>query len=134
MIEKIDHIGIVVKDLSKAIEVYSEGLGLEVRSTEEIAEYNVKIAFLAIGEALIELIEPTGPGTSQDFLNEHGEGINHICYRVTDLRESLGELSKKLRVRDKEPRLGAAGSIVAFLDAESMFNVETELVERKREV
>jgi len=136
MIEKVDHIGIVVEDLDKAMKVYSEGLGLKVKLVEESEEFKVRIAFMPVGEVLIELIEPVGPGMAQDFLKEHGEGLHHICYRVTDIDKSLEEFgkSKVLKLRDKRPRPGGAGSKVAFLDPESMFNVETELVERKEEI
>ena len=136
MIEKVDHIGIVVEDLDKAMKVYSEGLGLKVKLVEESEEFKVRIAFMPVGEVLIELIEPVGPGMAQDFLEERGGGLHHICYRVTDIDKSLEEFgkSKVLKLRDKRSRPGGAGSKVAFLDPESMFNVETELVERKEEI
>ena len=132
MIEKIDHIGIVVKDLERAIKVYSEVLGLKVEKVEQVEEFKVKIAFLPVGEVLIELLEPVGPGVVQDFLNERGEGLYHICYRVADIEEALEVVGKKTKLRDKRPRPGGAGSRVAFLEPEGMFNVETEFVERKK--
>jgi methylmalonyl-CoA/ethylmalonyl-CoA epimerase len=132
MIEKIDHIGIVVRDLEKAIKVYSDVLGLKVDRVEQVEAFKVKIAFLPVGEVLVELLEPIGPGTVQDFLAEHGEGLYHICYKVTDIDKALEEVGKKTKLRDKRPRVGGAGSRVAFLEPEGMFNVETELVERKK--
>lgn len=134
MVEKIDHIGIVVKDLDKAIEAYSEGLGLEVKRVERSEEFQVKIAFIPVGEVLVELLEPIGPGGVQDFLDEHGEGLHHICFRVKDIDRALEDVGGKLRVRDKKPRPGGAGSRVAFLDPRSICNVETELVEREEEL
>ena len=134
MIEKIDHIGIVVKDLDKAIKVYSEGLGLSLKRIDQSEEFQVKIAFLPVGEVLVELIEPIGPGEIQDYLNTHGEGLHHICYRVPDIEKALEEVGAKLKMRDQKPRPGGAGSKVAFLDPHSIFNVETELVERAEEI
>ncbi len=134
MLEKIDHIGIVVKDLDKAITVYSEGLGLKVKMIDQSKEFKVRMAFLPVGEVLVELLEPIGPGMIQDFLAEHGEGLHHICYRVADINQALEQVGKKLEFRDKKPRPGGAGSLVAFLDPEGMFNVETELIERKQEL
>ena len=133
MIEKIDHIGIVVRDLEKAIKVYSDVLGLKVDKVEQVEEFKVKIAFLPVGEVLVELLEPIGPGIVQDFLAEHGEGLYHICYKVTDIDKTLEEVGKKTKLRDKRPRPGGASSRVAFLEPEGMFNVETEFVERKKE-
>ena len=123
----------MVKDLDKAIKVYSEALGLEVKMVEVSEEFQVKIAFMPCGEVLIELLQPIGPGMMQDFLRQHGEGLNHICFKVTDIDRALEDIGKKLKLRDKKPRPGGAGSRVAFLDSQSIFNVETELVERKKE-
>jgi methylmalonyl-CoA/ethylmalonyl-CoA epimerase len=134
MIQKIDHIGIVVKDLDVAMKVYSGALGLEVKMIDRSEEFNVRIAFLPIGEVLVELLEPTGPGMIRDFLMQHGEGIHHIAYKVKDIDETLTEVGKTLELRDQKPRAGAAGSKVAFLDPRSIFNVETEFVERKEEL
>ena len=134
MVEKIDHIGIVVKDLDKAIATYSEGLGLAVKRVERSEEFQVKIAFIPVGEVLVELLEPIGPGRIQDFLDEHGEGLHHMCFRVGDIDKALEEVGGKLTLRDRKPRPGGAGSRVAFLDPRSICNVETELVEREEEV
>ena len=134
MIEKIDHIGMVVRDLDEAIKVYSEGFGLKAEKVEVVEEFQVKIAFIPVGEVLVELVEPIGPGFVEDFLKVHGEGLHHICYRVTDIDRTLKEIGAKLVLRDKKPRPGGAGSRVAFLDPQSIFNVETEFVERKQEV
>ena len=134
MIEKLDHIGIVVKDLEKAMKVYSDGLGLSVKRIEQSEEFQVKIAFLPVGEVLVELIEPIGPGAIRDYLNKHGEGLHHICYRVANINKAMEKVGAKLKMRDQSPRPGGAGSKVAFLDPQSIFNVETELVERGEEI
>ncbi len=132
VITKIDHIGMVVRDLEVAVRVYSDALGLELQASEHSEEFNVKIAFLPVGEVLVELLQPTGPGMIQDFLTDHGEGIHHICYEVPDINQALEEVGRKLKFRDERPRPGGGGSWVAFLDPRSIFGVETEFVEKKR--
>jgi methylmalonyl-CoA/ethylmalonyl-CoA epimerase len=134
MIDKIDHIGIVVRDLDEAVRVYSEAFGLEVVGVERVEEHQVRIAFLPVGETLIELVEPIGPGMTQDYLTQHGEGLHHVCYRVGDIESAMAEIGKTMSLRDTTPRPGGAGSRVAFLDPASTFNVETELVQRDREL
>lgn len=135
MIKKIDHIGIVVKNLDRAIAVYSKALGLKVKTIERSEEFNVRIAFLPVGEVLVELLEPVGPGMVRDFLRKHGEGLHHICYSVANLKKAMEKIAgKKIRLRDKKPRLGGGGSKIVFLEPASMFNTETELVERKKEI
>lgn len=134
MIKKIDHIGIIVKDLDKAVDVYSSALGLNVKLIERSDEFNVKVAFLPVGEVLVELLEPVGPSILQDFLQTRGEGLHHVCYRVNDIDESIKKIGGKLKLRDKEPRPGGAGSKIFFLDPASIFNTETEFVERSSEI
>ncbi len=132
VIRKIDHIGMVVRDLDAAVRLYSHDLGLELQALEHSEEFNVKIAFLPVGEVLVELLQPTGPGMIQDFLTDHGEGIHHICYEVPDIRQALDEVGRRLKFRDERPRPGAGGSLVAFLDPQTIFGVETEFVEKAK--
>jgi len=132
IIEKVDHIGMVVRDLDQAIRVYSEALGLELKGVETSEEFNVRIAFLPVREVLVELLQPVGPGMIQDFLTTNGEGIHHICYEVADIERALKEVGGKLKLRDEKPRPGGGGSLVAFLDPGSIFGVETEFVQKKK--
>ena len=134
MIRKIDHIGIVVRDLDKAIKLYSEAFGFKVKMIEVMKENQTRIALIPVGEVLLELIEPTGPGRAQRFLEEQGEGFHHICFRVQDIDKALKEVGQRVKVRDEKPRPGVAGSRIAFLDPQSLFNVKTELAERKEEI
>jgi methylmalonyl-CoA/ethylmalonyl-CoA epimerase len=130
MVEKIDHIGIVVKDLDKAIEVYSNALELKPSHVESMDELNLRLSFLPVGESMIELIQPTGNGMYQEFLEQHGEGIHHICYKVDNIDTAMENAKKHLRFRDRIPRAGGGGSRIAFLESVDIFNTETEFVER----
>ncbi len=132
MIKKIDHIGIVVKDLDSSVKQYQTGLGLEYLRTEENKPFNCRIAFLQCGDVLIELIEPTGEGPSMQFLQDHGEGIHHICYEVDDIYEALEHAKANLKTEYLEPKSGAGDSKVFFLDSSSVCGVETEFVELKK--
>ena len=132
MIKKIDHVGIVVRDVEQSAAVYRDGLGLQYIRTEHNEDFNCKIAFLQCGDVLIELIEPTGEGPSQSFLNEHGEGLHHICYEVDDIHAALAHAKKHLKTDYEIPKVGAADSRVFFLDSSCVCNVETEFVELKK--
>ncbi|HPK54317.1 MAG TPA: VOC family protein [Smithellaceae bacterium] len=129
MIEQIDHIGIVVKDLEEGKRLFSEGLGLKMVSEEVSKEFNCKIAFFPCGEVLLELVQPIGPGPSQEFLDKCGGGIHHICYKVADINKTIENMRKTFILKDKEPRPGANGSRVFFLEPKSILNIETEFVE-----
>jgi methylmalonyl-CoA/ethylmalonyl-CoA epimerase len=137
MIKKIDHIGIAVKSLDIALYTYKKIYGLEAIKIERHESTNLKIAFIRVGEVLIELLEPIEPGVGRigQFIEEKGEGFHHIAFRVEDLNHAMNRLSQiEVPLRDKEPRDGADGSRIAFIDPISTQNVLTELVERKQEV
>lgn len=57
----------------------------------------------------------------------------HICYRVDDIKKAIKKFGFTLKFRDRKPRNGSAGALVAFLEPESLFNVYTELAERSKE-
>ena len=123
----------VVRDLDRAVEVYAKGLGLEAERIEQSDKFQVRMAFIPVGDVHIELIEPIGPGRAQDFLEEHGEGMYHICYRVGNIEKAMKKFGSTLEFRDRRPRKGSAGTLVAFLEPGSLFQVYTELAERKNE-
>lgn len=137
MIKKIDHIGIAVKNLPDAINTYKRLYGLDAIKIETLHDIKVKVAFIPLGEVLIELLEPVGPGEGRigKFLEEKGEGLHHIAFRVEDIQDTMEGLKKNnIPLRDENPRDGGDGSKIAFIEPISTQNVLTELVERDREV
>ena len=132
MIKKIDHVGIVVRDVEQATAIYRDGLGLKYLRTEHNEDFRCKIAFLQCGDVLIELIEPTGDGPSKKFLETHGEGIHHVCYEVDDIQKALEHAKTNLKTDYDEPKTGAGDSRVFFLDPSRVCSVETEFVELKK--
>ena len=137
MVKKIDHIGIAVRNLDKAVDMYKRVYGLEPIKIENHEDLKVRLAFIPLGEVLIELLEPTEPGAGRigQFLEENGEGIHHMALRVEDIRSSLNKLRQiGVPLRDQIPRDGGDDSKIAFIEPASTYNVLTELVERKREV
>lgn len=129
MLKKISHIGIAVNSLEEAIPFYRDTLGMEYQGTEEVAEQRVKVAFLAIGESKIELLEPTSPESPIAlFLGKNGQGIHHIAYQVENIAAALAELERSgARLIDTTPRRGAHGSLIAFVHPKSSCGVLTEL-------
>lgn len=137
MFMKIDHIGIAVKSLSNVINTYKTLYGLDAIKIETLQDIKVKVAFIPLGEVLIELLEPVEPGEGRigKFLEEKGEGFHHIAFRVKDIQEAMDRLKKNnIPLRDEKPRDGGDGSKIAFIEPISTQNVLTELVERDREV
>lgn len=131
-ITHIEHIGIAVKNLHEAIKFYEEVLGLKCYAVEEVADQKVKTAFFMVGQTKIELLETTSPdGPIGRFIENKGEGIHHIAFALTGLKEKLEEVkSKGVRLVDEQPRKGAEGLNIAFLHPKSTFGVLTEFCEK----
>ena len=128
-IKKIDHIGIVVANITEAAKIYTQNRALPYLHEEVNEPDHCKIAFLRCGEVLIELIEPTGEGPSKTFLDTHGEGIHHICYEVGDIQEALAKAQEKGMTDYMEAAVGAGDSRVFFLKPSAVCGVETEFVQ-----
>jgi len=134
MLTKIDHIGIVVKNLKDSIKKYTSLLDLEVKEIEEVDVENVinRVAFLPIGETNIELVETTAKtGLVADFLKERGEGIHHIALEVEDLNKIFQALrSKGVEFIWDRIIKGSRGSIIAVIKPEEFKGVYIELVQK----
>ena len=133
MIKGLDHIGIAVKNLDEALEIYERTLGLEVEKIRLFDEQKVKIAFLLAGETRIELLEPTDKeGPVARFIEKRGEGVHHLAFKVADIEASLQEVKDKgIALVDEKPRIGAEGFKIAFLHPKSTKNVLMELCEKQ---
>jgi len=129
MITKIEHIGIAVNDLNKAIRFYEEVMGLTCYAIEEVKSQKVKTAFFRIGEVKIELLEATdNESPVHKFIERNGEGVHHIAYATENLPDALNQISSKgVRLIDQTPRKGAEGLDIAFLHPKSTLGVLTEL-------
>lgn len=127
---KIDHIGIVVRDIQEALKVYETALGLPLKEVVEVPDQKVEVAFLPIGESNIELVQPTTDDTGiAKYLAKRGEGIHHICVEVDDIEAALARLkAHEVQLIDEVPRQGAHGR-VAFVHPKAMHGVLIELIE-----
>ncbi len=132
MIKGLNHIGIAVKNLDGALEIYARILGLEVEKIRIFDEQKVKIAFLLAGETRIELLEPTDKeGPVARFIEKRGEGVQHLAFTVADIEAALQKVKDNgIAVVDEKPRIGAEGFKIAFLHPKSTNNVLVELCEK----
>jgi methylmalonyl-CoA/ethylmalonyl-CoA epimerase len=117
--------------MEAALNVFRDGLGLEEAGGEEVAGDAVRVSFLPLGEARLELLEPVGAeGPVQKFLANRGPGVHHICLEVEDLAGMLQRLKQRgVELIDQEPRRGAHDTLVAFVHPKSANGVLVELVE-----
>jgi len=128
-ISKIEHIGIAVESLEKAIPYYETLLGSKCYAIEEVIDQKVKTAFFKVGETKIELLESMDPeGPIGKFLERKGPGIHHIAFAVDQVDSALAEAELAgIQLVDKKGRKGAEGLNIGFLHPKSTFGVLTEL-------
>jgi methylmalonyl-CoA/ethylmalonyl-CoA epimerase len=127
---KVHHVALIVASIEDAIRVWRDLLGLELETIMDIGSDRVRIAFLAVGESKVELVEPTDDTTGvARFLANKGEGFHHVCFEVANLTETLLRLEiDGLELIDTAPRRGAEGP-VAFVHPRSCHGVLVELIE-----
>lgn len=135
MIKKIDHIGIAVNNLEEAIKIWRDSLGLVFAGIEVVETQKVKTAFFPVGEAMIELLEPTDQDSPiASFLEKRGQGIHHIAFYTDDIKGDLKKLSDAgIVLIDNLPRRGAHGKLIAFLHPKSTGGILIELCQKPEE-
>lgn len=128
-IKKIDHLGVIVSNLENGIKLFKDGLGLKYLRTEEMPDWNCRIAFFECGEVLLELVEPTGESEGLEFLRTRGGGLHHIAFEVDDINQAFAYAQESFETKTESPAAGAGGSKVFFLKEETILNMTTEIVE-----
>jgi methylmalonyl-CoA/ethylmalonyl-CoA epimerase len=127
---KVHHVALIVASIEVALQLWRDLLGLELETIMDVGSDRVRIAFLAVGESKVELVEPTDDTTGvARFLASKGEGFHHVCFEVPNLTETLLRLEiDGLELIDTAPRRGAEGP-VAFIHPRSCHGVLVELIE-----
>lgn len=133
LVKQIDHIAVAVKDIDEAARFFVDVLGLELSAPEEVPSQKTRVAFLRIGEVKIELVQPMSDDSPiAKFLADGKKGIHHIAYRTDDIEGALAALkAKEVALIDKEPRVGAHETRIAFVHPKAVSGVLTELVQPK---
>lgn len=126
---KINHVAIVVKDIEDAMKFWRDGLGLEIEQVKDIPEQESKVAILPLGDADIELVEPTSDDSGiARFLEKRGPGIHHVCFETDDIYGALEHLNQMgIRLINETPRINTEGKLYAFIHPESTNGVLVEL-------
>lgn len=126
---KIEHIGIAVKNLSDSIAIYQKLLNTDLYKTEVVVTENVNTAFLKVGENKIELLEPTSDDSSiAKFLTKKGEGIHHIAFAVDDILAEMIRLKVEgFTLLNETPKKGADNKMICFVHPKETNGVLIEL-------
>lgn len=134
MVNKIEHIGIAVKNMDDANVLFEKLLGVPSYKTEEVVSEGVMTSFFQTGVNKIELLMATNPESPiAKFLEKKGEGIHHIAFDVEDIHAEITRLKSEGFVLINEvPKKGADNKLVVFLHPKNTNGVLVELCQEIR--
>ena len=129
MVEKIEHIGIAVKNIEEANKVYEKLLGLAPYKTETVESEGVNTSFFQTGESKIELLQATtNESVIAKFIEKRGEGIHHLAFAVKDISAEIKRLKEEgFMVINETPKKGADNKLVCFVHPKNTQGVLIEL-------
>ena len=127
--EKLEHIGIAVKNLEESNKLFAKLLGTEHYKIEEVASEGVRTSFFMLGDVKIELLEATREDSPiAKFIERKGEGIHHLAFEVKDIQRSIKDYAAKdFTPLNKQPKEGADGKLICFLHPKTTNGVLVEL-------
>lgn len=127
--KKIEHLGIAVKDLESANNIYAKLFNQQPYKTEVVESEGVSTSFFKVGENKIELLEATNPNSAiAKFIEKKGEGIHHVAFDVDDIYAEMERLKKEgFIILNEEPKKGADNKLVCFVHPKSANGVLVEL-------
>tara|TARA_B110000444_G_C18582687_1_gene474683 strand:- start:26 stop:430 length:405 start_codon:yes stop_codon:yes gene_type:complete len=130
--KKIEHIGIAVQDIEASNKVFSKIFGKESYKSEYVESESVITSFFQVGESKIELVAATNLDSSiLKFLDKNGEGMHHIAFDVSDIKEEMKRLqSNGIRTLNEQPKQGADNKLICFLHPKDTNGVLIELCQK----
>jgi methylmalonyl-CoA/ethylmalonyl-CoA epimerase len=126
---KIEHLGIAVKDIDKSNEVFSRLLGEPAYKEEVVDSEGVKTSFFKLGENKIELLVGiSGDSAIEKYLSKNREGIHHVAIAVDDIHAEIDRLKKEgFQFINETPKKGADNKLIVFIHPKSANGLLVEL-------
>jgi methylmalonyl-CoA/ethylmalonyl-CoA epimerase len=132
--QNVEHIGIAVKELAAAEELFSKLFGAQPYKRETVESEQVSTSFFKINTTKIELLEATSPDSIiARFIDKKGEGFHHIAFEVADIHTEIQRLQKAgFTLLNPEPKRGADNKLVCFLHPKQTNGMLVELCQEIR--
>jgi methylmalonyl-CoA/ethylmalonyl-CoA epimerase len=134
MINKVEHLGIAVKDIDSSNRLFAKLLGKQHYKLESVESESVITSFFKVGEQKIELLQSTddsGPITK--FLEKRKEGVHHLALQVDSIEKEVKRLKKEgFEFISEIPKKGADNKLIVFLHPKTTNGVLIELCQNSR--
>ena len=130
MIKKINHVGIAVKNLDRAVEFFQETYNAKQVWRKKNEKEKMESVLISIGQAQFELLASLEPQSLIDrFIESRGEGVHHVSLEVDQFDQAIEEIKAKgLRVISEAD---TDDFKAAFIHPQSNFGVLTEIIQPK---
>jgi len=131
--QKIEHIGIAVKDIEESNKLFAKLLNTKYYKMEKVDSEGVITSFFKVGDVKIELLQATKESSAiHSFVEKKGEGVHHIAFAVEDVNTELDRLKNEgFDAIHQEAKDGADGKVIAFLHPKCTNSVLTEICSDK---
>jgi methylmalonyl-CoA/ethylmalonyl-CoA epimerase len=132
--EKLEHIGIAVKNLTESNLLFAKLLGKPHYKIEDVPSEGVRTSFFDVGGIKIELLEATRADSPiAKFIEKRGEGLHHLAFGVDGIEDKMNEgMEKGFRFLADKPKDGADNKRIVFMHPKSTNDVLVELCEEKK--
>ena len=134
MITGLSHVSIVVPSLVKAAARLKDVYGLDIGEPKVNEQQGVRLAYVELGNARIELMEPSRPDSPvAKFLERHPHGgIHHFSLSVDDVEATTREIAGRgARVLGDGRQQNVHGERIAFVHPKDFLGALVELEEHK---
>jgi methylmalonyl-CoA/ethylmalonyl-CoA epimerase len=130
---KLEHIGIAVKNLDQSNKVFAKLLGKTHYKIEEVESEGVRTSFFDVGGIKIELLEATRPESAiAKFIEKRGEGLHHLAFEADPIQDKMNQLSSAgFSLLADKPKPGADSKEIVFLHPKTTNGVLVELCQEK---
>lgn len=130
---KLEHIGIAVKNLEASNALFTKLLGTPPYKTETVEREGVRTSFFQVGNVKIELLEATRPDSAiATFIEKRGEGIHHLAFDVDSVQQKIVDFNGAgFKTLSEKPMPGADDKVIAFLHPKSTNGVLVEICQDK---
>ncbi|MEX0685792.1 MAG: methylmalonyl-CoA epimerase [Balneolales bacterium] len=130
----IEHLGIAVKDLNKAVQQYEKLLDSICYKRESVESEKVDTAFFKMGGSKLELLAATEESSViAGFIAKKGEGMHHVAFEVEDIVAEIGRLKAEgFTMVSDEPKSGADNKLVAFVHPKNSTGMLIELCQERK--